>query len=65
MSWLDLTPELTKKGQDRLSVGQILIFEKDGEPIHIKVMRKHKGKVWGKYTYIYLPEEVDVEDKVK
>ena len=63
MKWLDLTPELTKEGQAKLKVGQILIFNKDGQPIHIKIMRKHKGKVWGKYTYIYLPEEVDITEK--
>lgn len=64
MSWIDLTPDLTKKGQQTLRVGQVLIFDFEGSPIHLKIMRKFKGKVWAKKAYLYSPEEADNEVSV-
>lgn len=62
MSWLDLTPELTKKGQQRLKVGQVMMFTYEGSPLYIKIMRKYKDKVWGKQLdpdYFLTPEDAD------
>jgi hypothetical protein len=59
--WEDITDVLTKKGQKELKIGQILMFDYEGSPIHLKIMRKFKGKVWAKKTYAYTPEEADEE----
>ncbi len=66
MKWIDLTEDLTQEGFDNLLVGQVLIFNhpKAG-PIHIKIRRKSKGKIWGQRMYLYAPEEVDIVDKEK
>ncbi len=64
-SWLDITEDLTKKGQRELKVGQVLIFDFEGSPIHLKIMRKYKNKVWAKKTYLYTPEEADDEVAVQ
>lgn len=63
MSWIDLTPELTKKGQKELQVGQVLFFNFEGSETQLKIMRKHKGKVWAKEVYMYKPDEVGITDK--
>jgi len=64
MKWIDLTPELSKEGRKRMNVGEVLFF---GEPkpdgTQLKIMRKHKGKVWAQQVYMYRPGEVFVEDK--
>lgn len=64
MKWLDITPDLTKKGQRELKVGQVLMFDYEGSAIHLKIMRKFKGKVWAKKVYLYTPEEADNEVEV-
>lgn len=63
--WIDLTPDLTEKGLKELMVGQVLMFRYEGSETHLKIMRKHKGKVWAKETYLYRPEEVKIVDKVE
>jgi hypothetical protein len=65
MKWLDITKELTKKGQKDLLVGQVLIFSYEGSPVHLKIKRKHKGKVWAERVYLYHPDEVEIKDKVE
>jgi hypothetical protein len=65
MVWLDITPDLTKKGQKELEVGQVLVFDFEGSPVHLKIMRKRNGKVWAKRTYLYTPEEADSEVMVE
>lgn len=66
MSWLDITEELTEEGFEKLLVGQVMIFNhpKAG-PIHLKIKRKFKGKIWAQRMYLYAPEEVDIVDKEK
>lgn len=64
MKWLDITQDLTKEGQQKLNVGEVLIFDYEGSPIHLKIMRKAKGKVWAKRNYLYTPEEADNEVEV-
>jgi hypothetical protein len=51
--WIDLTDDLTEKGKKELQVGQVLLFEK----VHLRIMRKYKGKVWAKRVVLQtLPE---------
>lgn len=61
--WEDITDILTDEGKERLEVGQVLMFDYEGSPLHLKIMRKYKGKVWAKKNYLYRPEEVIVKDK--
>lgn len=61
MSWLDITNDLTKQGREELKVGQVLLFDK----VHLKIMRKHRNKVWAKRVFLYLPEEVEIKDNKK
>lgn len=63
--WINLTPELTLKGQRELQVGQILMFDYEGSKTNIRIMRKYKGKVWGKEVQLYKPEEVGIKEKSK
>lgn len=65
MKWDNITDVLTKKGQRELKVGQVLMFDYEGSPVHLKIMRKRNGKVWAKRTYLYTPEEADNEVKVE
>lgn len=48
MAWIDLTSELTKEGIKNLKVTDVLFFDYEGSKTYIKIMRKSKGKVWGK-----------------
>lgn len=65
MAWIDLTQELTEEGQERLNVGEVLIFKQNDVKTYLKIMRKYKGKVWAKEIYLYRPDQIVVEDKVK
>lgn len=62
-AWEDMTDTLTDWAKENLKVGQVLIFDFEGSSVHIKIMRKYKGKVWGKRTYLPLADEVEVKDK--
>lgn len=59
MAWLDITEDLTQEGIRELKTGQVLMFSK----VHLRIMRKAKGKVWAKRVFMYRPEEVDIVDK--
>lgn len=48
MSWLNLTNDLTKKAIRDFKLGQVLMFDFEGSPTYIKVMKKEDGKIWGK-----------------
>ena len=65
MAWIDLTPELTEEGIERLNVGEVLFFDYEGSEITLKIMRKAQGKVWAKSVIMYRPEEVEVTDTNK
>lgn len=65
MSWIDLTPELTEEGIENLNIGDVLFFNYEGSEITLKIMRKHKGKVWAKSVIMYKPDEVEVKDNSK
>ena len=62
MTWIDLTPELTLKGQEELKTGQILGFDFEGSKTWLRIMRKAKGKVWAKEIDTYTPDQVDIVD---
>lgn len=44
MSWLEVSEDLPIDPD----VGQVLIFDFEGTPFYLKIMRKSKGKVWAK-----------------
>ena len=64
MKWLDITEELNDEGKKSLKAGDVLMFDFEGSPLHLRVMRKSRGKVWAKRTYLYTPEEADAEIEV-
>ncbi len=63
MKWIDMTPDLTEKGLKELQVGQVMIFEFEGSKTYLKIMRKHKGKVWAKEIQLYRPDQIDIVDR--
>lgn len=48
-NWIDVTNDLPID----VEVGQVLRFNKDGQIIALRIMRKRNGKVWAKYTEAY------------
>lgn len=48
MAYLNLTKDLTKEGAKKLKVGQVMMFDFEGSPVYLKVMRKEKGQVYAK-----------------
>lgn len=65
MTWIDLTPDLTEEGQQRVNVGEVLIFNYEGSKTMLKIMRKYKGKVWAKEIWLYRPDQIEIKDKVE
>lgn len=67
MAWIDMTNELTPFAIQSLEIGQVLMYEYEGSPLHIKIMRKKNGKVWGKQLKVRLmkPDEVQWKDKLE
>lgn len=64
MPWIDLTKEagLNKRAYRELPVGKVLVFTLEGSETHLKIMRKYKGKIWGKEVFLYKEEEVSIKD---
>jgi len=58
--WMDVTNDL----QIDVKPGQVLIYDYEGSPVHLKIMRKAKGKVWAKYTHLYTEQEAKEEISV-
>lgn len=61
MAWLNITNDLNSKGK-RLPIGKVLIFDYEGSPVYLKIMRKSQGKVWAKRLdpdKFLKPEEAD------
>lgn len=58
--WIDLTEDLSPEGVEKVEVGQVLMFTKDGVENNLKIMRKRNGKVWVKHVAMYLPDQVKV-----
>lgn len=59
--WERIDDVLTDEGIARIKTGQVLIFQYEGSPIHLKIMRKSGGKVWAKRTHLYTEEEMKAE----
>ena len=62
MAWLNLTNDLTAEGKKKLKVGQVMMFDFEGSPVYLKIMRKVRGKVYAKRldpNKFLLPEEAD------
>lgn len=58
--WLDVTADLPID----VKAGQVLLYDFEGSPIHLKIMRVARGKVWAKYTHLYTEEEMKREVRV-
>lgn len=61
MGYLNITDDLTHEGR-KLPVGKVLIFDFEGSPIYLKIMRKKQGKVYAKRLdpkKFLTPEEAD------
>jgi len=62
MAYLEISRDLTPQGAKKLKVGQVLMFDYEGSPIYLKIMRKTGGKVFAKRLdpdKFLLPEEAD------
>ena len=62
--WEDITDILTEDGAEKIKVGQVLIFNFEGSPLHLKVVRKRNGKVWAKKMHLYTRDEMAAIDGV-
>lgn len=63
MAYLDITNDLTVAGR-KLPIGKVLIFDFEGSPVYLKIMKKEKGKVYAKRLdpkKFLTPEEADSE----
>lgn len=61
MGFLNITQDLNARGR-KLPVGKVLMFDFEGSPVYLKIMRKSEGKVWAKRLdpdKFLLPEEAD------
>lgn len=59
----EITDILTPEGIKALQVDQVLMFDYEGKPIHLRIVKKARGRVWAKYTTLRRPEDVDLEDQ--
>ena len=62
--WESIEDVLTPEGIEKLKPGQVLIFNFEGSPTHLKIMRKARGKVWAKRVHLYTENEVHKEVSV-
>ena len=51
--------DLTDQGRERIDVGEVLTFEKDGEKQHWKVVKKAPKQVIVIETKLYTTKELD------
>lgn len=61
MAWLNITGDLNARGR-KLPVGKVLIFDFEGSPVYLKIMRKRQGQVWAKRldpAKFLTPDEAD------
>lgn len=66
MAWLKITDDLTEEGIKKLKIGQVLIFDFEGSPVYLKIMRKNKD-VWAKRldpAKFLTPEQADEEVEI-
>lgn len=61
LAYLEITKDLTAQGK-KLPVGEVLIFDYEGSPTYLKIMRKEDGKVFAKRldpNKFLTPEQAD------
>lgn len=58
--WEEITDILTEKGIRELKAGMVLIFDYEGSPVNLKIMRKKQGRVWAKKIDLHNPDDVEV-----
>lgn len=58
MAWDNISDVLTEEGEQRLEVGQVLMFDYEGSRIDMKIMRKTKNGVWAKQIKTYDPDDI-------
>lgn len=61
MGFLEISSELNTEGR-KLPVGKVLIFDFEGSPVYLKIMKKVGGKVFAKRLKPELfltPEQAD------
>lgn len=59
----EITDMLTPKGLAELKVGQVLTFNYEGSPIHLKITRRTKARVWARHIRLFKQDEITVVDK--
>lgn len=62
--WEQIDDILTPEGIKTLKTGQVLMFEYEGSPLHLKIRRiTRDGNVWAERVTLYKPEEIEITDK--
>lgn len=61
--WETIEDILTPEGIDKLRPGQVLVFSYEGSPLHLKIKRKSKGRVWAERIHLYSEEEIAAMQK--
>lgn len=58
---MEIGDQLTEEGIQRLKVGQVLIFDYEGSPLHLKItkLNRKSHKCWVKDVTLY--KESDIE----
>lgn len=59
--WEDITNVIHRDYWDKFPTGTVLKFDYEGSITAIKIMRKSRGKVWGKHIELYKDDEVSVK----
>lgn len=59
--WERIDDVLTPEGIAKLKTGQVLLFNYEGSPLHLKVRRKVNGKVWAERIRLFTEEEIQTE----
>lgn len=56
----EISDIFTPEGVEKLKVGQILIFHKDGKRIDLKITKIANGRVWAKQVVTFREDELVV-----
>lgn len=56
--WERIDDVLTPEGIKNLKTGQVLMFNYEGSPIHLKIKRKTGGKVWAERVRLWTEAEI-------
>ena len=59
----ELTEAFTDEGIAKLKVKQTLTFNLDGINTTYKIMKIKDGRIWGKETTLYKPEDIEIVDR--